>query len=56
MLDQFATNDKSVVSFHTHETTQQSKQQLGKGQPYQGQEHASRSKKMEAFFDSKGFI
>jgi hypothetical protein len=38
MLDQFATNDESVVSFHTRETTQQGKQPLGKGQPYQVQD------------------
>jgi [histone H3]-lysine36 N-dimethyltransferase SETMAR len=59
MLDNIVTMDESMVSFHTPETKQQSKQWLKKGEPgpVKAKVQASRTRMMVmAFFDSKGLI
>jgi acyl-CoA thioesterase len=59
ILYNIVTMDKSVVSLHTPETKQQSRQWLPKGQPgpAKAKVHATRTKQMVlAFFDSMGLI
>jgi histone-lysine N-methyltransferase SETMAR len=59
LLDGIVTMDEFLVSFHLHQTKQQSKLWLVKGQPglIKAKVHAFRTKQMVlAFFDSKGLI
>jgi hypothetical protein len=59
MLENIVMMDESVVSFHTPETKQQSKQWLKKGEPgpIKAKVHVTRAKQMVlAFFDAKGLI
>ncbi len=59
MYDQIVTMDESMMSFHTPQAKQQSKQWLVKSEPglIKAKVHASRSEQMIlAFFDSKGLI
>ncbi len=59
MLDCIVTMDKTMVSYYTPETKNQSKQWQEKGQPepIKARVHANRTKQMLlAFFDNKGLI
>jgi hypothetical protein len=59
MLENIVMLDELVVSFHTPETKQQSKQWLKKGEPepIKAKVHEMRAKRMVlAFFDAKGLI